>query len=138
MQKTRPTSRALGFGILLVLLLSPWAIAAGPDPTTVEALAIYDAKTGSDSLPDSQVNYNVIDPGLISQILGGIEWSVARDCFDMETINVTYMYMRYLDGTRKVYHLFLHDSHISLKDNRGTCFYVDPATRTLIEDNTQP
>ena len=122
---------------LTVMLIATAAIAAGPNPTQVGALAFYSALTGTDDLPDNQVNYNVIDPILISQILGGVEWSVPRDCDDMEANDDTYMYLQYLDGTRKVYHIFLGNSHISLKDNRSTCFYVDPATQGMIEANAQ-
>jgi len=116
--------------------IAPLAL-AGPDPAQVLALAVYSAVTGSDSLPDGQVSYNVTDPGVIAQILNGIEWSVPRDCGELETDNTSFMYLKYLDGTRKVYHLFLRNSHVSLAGNRGTCFYVDPSSRTLIEDNTQ-
>lgn len=141
--KGRSTSLAalLGLAAVAVSSIAPALAAgadpAGPDPGQVLALAVYSAVTGSDSLPDGQVSYNVTDPGVIAQILNGIEWSVPRDCGELETDNTTFMYLKYLDGTRKVYHLFLRNSHISLAGNRGTCFYVDPSSRTLIEDNTQ-
>ncbi len=127
------TTLYVTMSFFMSLLTMETANAAELGSGTVEKLAIYEANVNtSDELPDDEVVYNVIDPDTINSILAGIELSVERNCLELEAANTSYMYVKFKDGTRKVYHLFLLDSHLALKDQRHTCFFIEESSRSLI------
>ena len=100
-------------------------------------MAVYDAKLlANANKPDNTVNYNIVG-GSISTIIGGIDADVVRDCSDMQTINTAYLYVKYMDGTRDVYRIFLKWSHIAL-DSRETCYKINTSSQALIEAAMQP
>ena len=104
----------------------------------VAALAIYVADVNTtDDLPNNLVNYNIVSPLLIDLILSGVEFDVERDCTGIETKNSSYMYVQFKNGSRKVYHLFLLNSHIAIKDRRDLCFFVSPEAQSLIAAHAQ-
>lgn len=104
---------------------------------TIDALAIYDANLNtSDNLPENEVIYNVIEFNIINSIIEGID-PTERDCAGMQAKNTTYLYIKFKDGTREVYHLFLLDSHLAIKNQRHTCFFIEKSARSLIISNKQ-
>jgi len=104
----------------------------------VSALAVYVADTNtSDSLSDAVVNYNITSPALIDAILGGIEFDVLRNCGRIDSKDSTYLYVKLKDGSRRVFSLFLLNTHVSLKSLRVGCHIVSDSARVLIEANAQ-
>ncbi len=107
-------------------------------PDHVTDLAIYEANDRTrGTLRESETTYNLTDPGAIADLISGIDFGEALDCADMETKNSAYLYVKFKDNKRKVYTLFLLNSHISLNNDRSTCFFVGPVARTIIESNSQ-
>ena len=109
-----------------------------PPPADVAALAAYEAnEQTSNQMPEARVRYTVTDPGAIRTLFGGIESGTERDCSDLETRNSAYLYAKLNDGSRRVYTLFLLNSHIALNNERTTCFFVNPAARAIVTANLQ-
>ncbi|MBD3234823.1 MAG: hypothetical protein GF315_13945 [candidate division Zixibacteria bacterium] len=127
------------FTILITgAFMSSNASAEVPDPDTIQAVAVYEASVNtSDELPDSLVNYNVVSPSTIADMFNGIEADTLRDCSGLDAKNNAYIYAKFDNGERQVYHLFLRWSHFSLKGVRGNCYYVSPDAQTLFKDNAQ-
>lgn len=124
---------------LLTLSLAPSPAAyAALSSATVTALAIYVADVNtSDTLPDALVNYNVTASATIDAVLSGIQFNEILDCSGIEAKSTSYLYVKLADGTRKVYHLFLGDSHLSIRERRDFCFAVDPTAKSLIQSLAQ-
>ena len=125
--------------VLLLVLFASLANAQtpiGPRPmnsTSIQALAIYQANIyTSDEMPDSQITYNVTDPAVIDALFAGIAFSTELDCDLLEADDNTYMYVKFHDGTRKVFDFFFLDSHLALKDRRVPCYWVNDETRKLL------
>lgn len=126
-------------GAALLLAMAPAPLHAGLSSANVAAVAIYKAtNTSTDSLPDNLVNYNITSPAMIDALFAGIHLEEELDCTGMESKNSAYLYVKLHDGSRKVYHAFLLNSHVALKDRRVPCFWVDDPVQQLITDNAQP
>jgi hypothetical protein len=109
-----------------------------PQPGDVAALASYEAnERTSNQMPDATVRYTVTDPGTIRTLFSGIETGTERDCSDLETKDSAYLYVKLQDGNRRVYTLFLLNSHLALNNERATCFFVNPAARAVVTANLQ-
>ena len=124
--------------VLCLTMVSAVGYAQVPDPNDILEMAIYFADTSStDDLPDSLVNYDITDSGLIASMFGGIEADTLRDCSDLEADTDAFVYVRFNDLTRKVYHLILEWSHFHEKGDEGNCHWVNPVSRSLFEANAQ-
>lgn len=109
-----------------------------PNPATIQAMAIYKATVDTDDdWPDNQVNYNVTDPVVIANMIWGIEADTLRDCSDLQTDNNAYLYIKFTNGTRRVYHLFFRWTHFSAKGDRENCYYVAPSSQALFKAYAQ-
>ncbi|MDX9905326.1 MAG: hypothetical protein RBS55_01935 [Bacteroidales bacterium] len=109
-----------------------------PEADRVEKLAIYKAVVGaSDELPDDSVNYNINNPVTIDSMFSQIDVNVLRDCSKLEADCNGYVYVKFYDGTRQVYHLFATWTHLSMKGSRNICYFVYPAARELFKNNAQ-
>jgi len=126
-------------GAALLLAMAPAPLQAALSSADVAAVAIYKASnTTTDSLPDNLVNYNITSPDLIDVLFAGIHLEEELDCDDIESKNTAYLYVKLHDGSRKVYHAFLLNSHVALQGRRVPCFWVDESVQQLITDNAQP
>ena len=127
----------LCFTILSITMIDN-LMAQVPNPAAVEKVAIYKAIVGaSDNMADNLVNYNITDKALIQALFTGMESDTLRDCSRMEAKSSAFVYVKLYNGNRQVYHLFQMYSHFSKKDDRANCFYVNPPTRLLFENNAQ-
>lgn len=123
---------------VIMVMIAPPLQAEVPSPDTIQAMAIYEATVDThDDWPDNLVNYDVTDPILIAEMFSGIEADTLRDCSDLEADNNAYLYVKFDNGTRQVYHLFFRWSHFSAKGDRGNCFYVAAFSRYLFEQYAQ-
>lgn len=132
--------KTLNKGIILLsfIAMTTYISAQVPNPAAIEKVAVYKAIQGaSDELPDEQVNYNITDKSLIDSMFTGIESDTLRDCSGMEARTSAFVYVKMLNGTTQVYHLFRMYSHFSKKNDRSNCFYINPPSRTLFETNAQ-
>jgi hypothetical protein len=125
-------------GAALLLAMAP-APLQGLSSAEVAAVAIYKAgNTTTDSLPDHLVNYNITSPDMIDVLFAGIHLEEELDCDGIESKNTAYLYVKLHDGSRKIYHAFLLNSHVALQGRRVPCFWVDDPVQQLITDNAQP
>ena len=129
----------LAFASLMFMLMVASPLQAEvPSPDTIQAMGIYKATVDTDDdWPDNLVNYNVTDSVLIADIISGIEADTLRDCSRLKARNNAYLYIKFKDGTRRVYHLFLHWSHFSAAGQRGTCYYVNSSSQELFRVHAQ-
>lgn len=125
--------------VTLNLLIMAFASSAQvPNPASINKMAVYKASdTEIGALPDSLISYNITDPFLILDIFSGIVRFELLDCSDMKEKTDAFVYLHFVDGTIKVYHLFAQYSHIALKDDRENCFYVNQSARSLLETHAR-
>lgn len=130
------------------ILLLVWILCCGvginnlraqvPIPAAVNSMAVYKASVGvTDSIPDGLVNYNITSPVLISSMLTGIESDTLRDCSVYDAKNTGYLYVKFTNGNRKVYNLFINWTHFSGKGDRLNCYYITPPAQVLFKANAQ-
>jgi hypothetical protein len=125
--------------ICLMGMLSSQPAAAQLNSTTIDRVAIYAASEANRSnLPESSVTYNVTNPATIDSIFSGIDFATQRDCRGMDAENSSYIYVKFKTSSRKVYHLFLQNTHIAVAGRRDMCYFVPPAVRSIIAAHTQP
>jgi hypothetical protein len=120
----------------LFLVTAP--LDAALSSANVAALAVYVAQDNSNDKPDSMVIYNITLPSLIDAILSGIEFDVQRDCSDLDAKNNSFLYVKLKDGSRKVYDLFLLNSHAAIRGRRDFCFAISAEAQVQIVANAQP
>lgn len=123
---------------VILLCLADLASAQVPNPADITSMALYKASVGvTDSIPDNLVNYNITAPAMISAMITGIESDTLRQCERYEAKNNAYLYVKFLNGSRKVYHIYLNWMHFSKKGDRANCFYINPLTQVLFRQNAQ-
>jgi len=128
----------LGLAILLLMVTFSTLNADVANPDSVVAMAIYRATVDTrDDWPDSMVSYNVTDRDTINAMLTGIEGDTLRDCSDFKADDDAYIYIKYSNQTRRVYHLFLRWTHFSFAGHRENCYYVEPASQELFQRHAQ-
>ena len=108
-----------------------------PKTSQIQAVAIYNSLTSDDNLPDGSVNYNISNPATIAILFTNIESNVLRDCTNLDSDSNAYVYVKYIDGTRDVYDVFLMWSHIALRDNGDNCYYIESSAQSLFESLAQ-
>ncbi len=124
--------------LVLCLAISAGAAAQVPNAADINVMAVYKASVGvTDSIPDNLVNYNITSPATIAAMIGGIENDTLRDCVGYDAKNNAYLYVKFINGTRKVYHLYLNWMHFSKMDDRDHCYYITPASQALFKSNAQ-
>lgn len=131
-------TRHLPILVMCITALTVNLMAQVPNPASIEKVAVYKAIQGaSDSLNDDQVNYNITDKNLINSMFTGMESDTLRDCSTMEAKTSAFVYVKLYNGNSHVYHLFQMYAYFSKKNDRANCFYVNPPTRVLFENNAQ-
>ncbi|MBN1163519.1 MAG: hypothetical protein JXB45_02995 [Candidatus Krumholzibacteriota bacterium] len=135
--KNRYLKLALAVSFLLCLVVSV-SRAQVPDPDSIQTVAIYRATVNtSGDWDDIDVNYDITDPDTIRSLFNEIESDTLRDCSGWKTKNSAYVYVKFLDGSRIVYHLFLDWSHFSVFRERENCYYVIPGNRARFRRHAQ-
>lgn len=109
-----------------------------PNPADIMHMAVYKASVGiTDSIPDNLVNYNINSPAIINGMMTGIESDTLRECNSYDAKNNAYLYVKFQNGSRKVYHVFMNWMHFANKSDRESCFYITPSSQALFKSNAQ-
>jgi hypothetical protein len=125
------------FCFIFLCLINIQSADAGdiPDPTGVEKIAIYSAMVYSSDIPDDEVNYNITDPSVISNLFQGIE-NKRRDCSKLESNYLAYLYVKYNSGSSEVFSISGYYVYFQ-KISSNVCYWISPEARIIIKSNIQ-
>jgi hypothetical protein len=107
-----------------------------PNPSDVEALAIYSAMVYSSDIPDDEVNYNITDPIVIANLFQGIE-NKRRDCSKLESKYMAYLYVKYKSGAYEVFAISGGYYVYIQKLESDICYWIFPESRDILRNNIQ-
>jgi hypothetical protein len=106
-------------------------------PQNIQAMAVYGPNSNYGIGLASNINFNITDPVVISNLISSIEFSVERDCSTIAGISGAYVYIKFKNGVIDVYDLLDVFSHFSKVGINGSCYFISETGQAWFEGYAQ-
>lgn len=124
--------------ILFLLASTGPALALRITPQNVQAMAIYGPTLNqAHTLAPNQIEYNITDPSLISELLEGIDFTRELDCSTLGSLANALIFIRFQNGDVTRYQVVNLWSHFSAYGFSPCCFAVSPEAQTILQERAQ-